>query len=100
MTYYNATGKEREEEFLSSFAAQLRRAQGGESKKPDPGKLGESMGTLSPGAEGGRKAFKPSKPSKPSNSSESSKPKSKPKKKPAGGMSRNERNLRRRQGRL
>ena len=31
---------------------------------------------------------------------ESAKPKPKPKKKPAGGMSRNERNLRRRQGRL
>ena len=86
MAYYNATGKEREEDFLSSFRPQTGRAQGGESKNL-AGKLGASMGTQSPGAEGGRKSFTPSKPTKPS----------KPKK---TGMSRNERNLRRRQGRL
>ena len=65
MAYYNATGKEREEDFLSSFRPQTGRAQGGESKNL-AGKLGASMGTQSPGAEGGRKSFTPSKPTKPS----------------------------------
>ena len=82
MAYYNATGKEREEDFLSSFGLQTGRAQG----KNLSNKLGSSIGTQSSGADRSD-SFKPSKPTKPS----------KPKK---TGMSRNERNLRRRQGRL